>query len=254
MKLEDFCSLMESIAPRSLALDWDNVGLLIEPDHKEIKKVLLALDCTAETATEAAAAGADLLLTHHPQFFHGVKRIAYSDPETAAPAILLRHGIGLFSAHTNLDAAPGGVNDVLCELFSLKEVTSFTADGIGRTGVFEKPKTLQELVLDCKRLLNCTPSYTGDSQKTVQRVCIVGGGGGDFVKEASAAGADAYITGEASHHKALEAGALGLGMILCGHYETEAVVLNSLKNHLQKASNDVQYNITLREKRPLAFS
>ena len=65
MELKDFCACMEQIAPRALALDFDNVGLLVEPDHTEIKKVLLALDCTTVTAREAVDLGADLLVTHH---------------------------------------------------------------------------------------------------------------------------------------------------------------------------------------------
>ena len=108
MELRAFCACMERIAPRALALDFDNVGLLVEPDHTEIKRVLLALDCTTVTAQEAVDLGADLLITHHPQFFHGVKSIGFSSPVTGAAAILLRHGIGHFAAHTNLDAAVAG--------------------------------------------------------------------------------------------------------------------------------------------------
>ena len=92
MELATFCDCMEQIAPRELALDFDNVGLLVEPDHAEIKKVLLALDCTAVTAQEAIDLGVDLLVTHHPQFFHGVKSIGFSSPITGAAALLLRHG------------------------------------------------------------------------------------------------------------------------------------------------------------------
>ena len=86
MELKEFCACMEQIAPRTLALDFDNVGLLVEPDHTKIKKVLLALDCTTVTAKEAIDLGADLLVTHHPQFFHGVKSIGYSSPITGAAA------------------------------------------------------------------------------------------------------------------------------------------------------------------------
>ena len=119
MKLNDFINVMDGIAPRELAMDWDNPGLLIGTEKQDIKKVLVALDCSMATAKEAVEWGADLMLTHHPVFFRAVKRILPDDPETAAPYILLRNGIGLFAAHTNLDAADGGVNDCLAGVFSL---------------------------------------------------------------------------------------------------------------------------------------
>ena len=84
MKLKDFCTLMEDIAPRELACSWDNVGLLVEPDHEDIHKVLLALDNREEVAMEAAQMGADLVLTHHPGFLHGTKKVTYTDPDTRA--------------------------------------------------------------------------------------------------------------------------------------------------------------------------
>src|SRR5512133_1939138 len=108
MKIQEFCAQMERVAPRELALEFDNPGLLIEPDHVEIARVLVALDCSKAVAEEAAEWGADLVLVHHPLFYHPVKKLAYSDPATAAACVLLRHGIGLYAAHTPLDAAHGG--------------------------------------------------------------------------------------------------------------------------------------------------
>lgn len=86
---------MQQIAPRELKMDYDNVGLLIGPEKQEIRRVLVALDCTSVTAKEAIEWGADLMLTHHPVFFRGTKRIAPDDPATAGAYMLIRHGIGL---------------------------------------------------------------------------------------------------------------------------------------------------------------
>ena len=121
MKLEDFIAVMERIAPPELAMDFDNVGLTIGTERKEIKKVLVALDCTLETAREAADWGADLLLTHHPLFVNGVKRISPHDPDTAGAYFLMRHGIAHYGAHTNLDSAQGGVNDCLAQAVGVLE-------------------------------------------------------------------------------------------------------------------------------------
>ena len=254
MELKDFCACLEQIAPRTLALDFDNVGLLIEPDHSEIKKVLLALDCTTVTAREAIDLGVDLLVTHHPQFFHGVKSIGFSSPITGAAALLLRHGIGHYAAHTNLDAAEGGVNDTLTKLLNLYDVMPIPPENIGRIGILPEPMPLSSLVDRCNRLLNSHGTYTGDPDRIVSRMAVLGGSGGGDIGYAQEAGAEAYLTGEAKHNQILEARERDLPLILCGHYETEQVVLKSLLDRLQILAPDVQYNITLREKAPLQFS
>ena len=254
MELKEFCAGMERIAPRALALDFDNVGLLVEPDHTEIKKVLLALDCTTTTAREAVELGVDLLVTHHPQFFHGVKSIGYSSPITGAAAILLRHGIGHFAAHTNLDAAEGGVNDTLTGLLDLRDVTPIPPENIGRIGTLPEPVKLSTLAARCNELLGSRGGYTGDPDRLVSRVAVLGGAGGGDLEYAQEAGADAYLTGEAKHNQILEAWERQLPLILCGHYETERVVLKSLRDRLQILAPDVQYTTTLREKAPLQFS
>ena len=254
MELAKFCACMEEIAPRPLALDFDNVGLLVEPDHAEIKKVLIALDCTTVTAREAIDLGADLLLTHHPQFFHGVKSIGFSSPTTGAAALLLRHGVGHFAAHTNLDAAEGGVNDTLAALLELQDVSSIPPENIGRVGVLPEPLKLSALVETCNAVLHSRAAYTGDPDRLVSRVAVLGGAGGGDIEYARAVGAEVYITGEAKHNQILEAREMDLPLILCGHYETERVVLKSLQDRLQILAPDVQYYITLREKAPLLFS
>ena len=254
MELAAFLAVMEQIAPRSLALAYDNVGLLVEPDHTDIKKVLIALDCTTITAQEAIEYGADLLLTHHPQFFHGVKSIGFSSPLTGAAALLLRHGVGHFAAHTNLDAAIGGVNDTLAELLELGSVEPVPPENIGRVGVLPAPMKLSELADRCDRILGSRAAYAGDPDRLVSRMAVLGGAGGGDLEQIQAAGAEVYLTGEAKHNQIVEARERGLTLILCGHYETERVVLKSLLDRLQILAPDVQYKITLREKAPLLFS
>ena len=254
MELKEFCRVMETIAPRELALEFDNVGLLVEPDHREIRKVLLALDCTTVTAREAIDMGADLLVTHHPQFFHGVKSIGFSSPITGAAALLLRHGVGHFAAHTNLDAAVSGVNDTLAELLELSDVEPIPPENIGRVGELPASMKLSALVERCGQVLTARPAYTGDPDRLVSRVAVLGGAGGGDIAYAKAAGAEAYLTGEAKHNQILEAWESDLPLILCGHYETERVVLKSLLDRLQILAPDVQYTITLRETAPLLFA
>lgn len=246
MKLTDFLAQMEELAPEALALGFDNPGLLIGPEARDIQKVLIALDCSLATAQEAIDWGADMLLTHHPVFFRGVKRILPEDPATAAPWLLLRHGIGLFSAHTNLDAAAGGVNDCLCAVLGITNPKTLEPENMGRVGEVS-PCSLGDFARHVQKTLQTTVRVAGAFDKPLCRVAVVGGSGGDAVLAAKQAGADALVTGELRHHQALEAGVLGLGVIEAGHYETERVVLRPLMECLQGIRNDVQYKLSLSE-------
>lgn len=243
MKINEFTALMERIAPKELALDFDNPGLLIEPDHAEVSCVLVALDCTKAVAEEAVECGADLVLAHHPLFFHPVNKLAYSDPATAAACILLRHGIGLFAAHTNLDAAHGGVNETLCEMFGIREAIPFD-EGVGRIGQLKTTETLAAFAKRVEQSLSARVSISGELEKPISRVAVMGGSGGSSVTQAAAQGADVLLTGELKHSDALDAQMLGLSLIVAGHYETEAIVLEPLMKRLQNECFDVQYKLS----------
>ncbi len=246
MNLDDFLAHMEALAPKALAMDFDNPGLLIGPEAKDIRKVLIALDCSLATAREAIDWGADLLLTHHPVFFGGVKHILPDEPATAAPWLLLRHGIGLFAAHTNLDAARGGVNDCLCAALGISDVKPLPPDNMGRLGQVA-PCSLADFARYVQASLVSTVRFGGPPDKPLSTVAVLGGSGGDTIYSAKAVGADALVTGEIRHHQALEAGVLGLAVIEAGHYETERVVLKPLMECLQGITDGVQYRLTLSE-------
>ena len=245
MKLEAFVAAMEEIAPPGLAMAFDNVGLLIGPEKREIRSVLVALDCTVQTAREAAEAGADLLLTHHPLFLDGIKRLLPEDPAAAGAYILIRNGIGLYAAHTNLDAAPGGVNDALAQAVGVEGAMPLPPENLGRIGTLPKPQSLLAFAGAVEQKLNTKARVCGDGNRMIARVAFIGGAGGGDVEAAALAGADVLLTGECKHHQALMAAQLGLCVIEAGHYETEQVVLPHLIKRLQQSANDVQYSLTL---------
>ncbi|HWQ06356.1 MAG TPA: Nif3-like dinuclear metal center hexameric protein [Feifaniaceae bacterium] len=249
MKLSDFTAVMERLAPADLALEFDNPGLLIEPDHGEIKRVLVALDCTKAVAEEAAELGADLVLTHHPLFFLPVQQLWYSAPETAAACVLVRHGIGLFSAHTNLDAAQGGVNDTLCERMGVLDTIPFD-EGVGRVGTLKEPITLSEFASRAEQLLQTSVRIAGNPNAAVKRIAVMGGSGGSSIRPAADERADVLLTGEIKHSDAIDAVTLGLNVIVAGHYETECVVLEPLIRRLQNECFDVQYNLSRADANP----
>lgn len=250
MHLNDWIADMERLAPPELALAWDNVGLLVSPDGEEITRVLVALDCTAAVADEAAAWGAQLALTHHPVLFSGTKRILKGEPATAGIYRLIRHGVGLYAAHTNLDAAPDGVNDALAARLGLTDVAPLPPDGLGRIGRLPGALPLHAFAANAERALGCTALATGGAGDTVLTVALVGGAGGGDIAAAAAAGADVFVTGECRHHQSLEALERGVAVLTCGHYATERVVLEPLIARLQAMQNDVQYKLTLVESDP----
>jgi len=244
MKQSEFCEMMERIAPRSLAFDFDNVGLLIKSDHNEIKKVLVALDLTLEVAEEAIAGGYDLVLTHHPLFLEPVKSFSLESAETAAAYRLIRHGIGHFAAHTNLDACEGGVNDVLAGLLRLKSVRPLPPEDLGRTGELQESVTFGKFSAFCESVLGSKGRFVGDPDRLVHRIALIGGSGGGDLEYVKLAGCDTFVTGEMKHHQALAAEQYGIKCCVLGHYETEFPVLKPLISRLQNEHFDVQYNLT----------
>lgn len=244
MKLNTFCEKMEKIAPRELALSFDNVGLLIAPDHDEIKKVLVALDLTVPVVHEAINGGYDLVLTHHPIFWDPIKSFSPDAHETAAAYLLIRHGIGHFAAHTNLDAAARGVNDVLAELLGLENVHPLPPENLGRIGTLRSPMTFRAFASLCEKELDTRGRFVGDPDRIVRTVGVIGGAGGGDVAFARQSQCDAFVTGELKHDQALLALHLRLNCCVMGHYETEFPVLKPLISRLQSEENDVQYDLT----------
>lgn len=251
MKTNDFIQMMQSIAPRELSMDYDNVGLLIGPEKGEIRRVLVALDCSSITAKEAIDKGAELMLTHHPAFFRGTKRISPQDPATVGAYMLIRHGLGLFAAHTNLDAAQGGVNDALAEELGLLDAEPMPPDGLGRIGSLAQPMPFGAFAAQVAAKLGAAVRIAGADAKLISRVAVIGGAAGDYAAAAHATGADAFVTGECRHHEALYAREMGLCLIDAGHYETEKTVLKRLIKRLQGGSDDVQYILSECEYSPL---
>lgn len=244
MRLELLLEALEKISPKSLAEEWDNPGLLVEPVNKDIKRVLVALDATVDVAREAHELGAELVLTHHPLFFTPVRSMYHSRPDTAAAYALIRNGIGLFAAHTNLDAAVGGVNDQLAKKLGLNGITPLGGEnGLGRVGLLNMPVTLKELAIKTGELLNTLTRVAGNGSSSVKKIAVVGGSGGSLISEAAGAGADALVTGELKHSDALDAAVLGLNVIAAGHYETECVVLEPWIDSLQTALKAIECNV-----------
>lgn len=235
MTVSELYTALNERIPATLSCEWDNDGVMCLPEpDRMIKNVLIALDIT-ETVVDCAVADAcDVIISHHPLLFHGLKHITPDDPVARRTIKLCRAGIAAFSFHTRLDALEGGVNDVLAARLGLTDVTTFGDDGIGRIGTLAEPMSAEALAATVADRLNATAVTLSDAGKSVRRVAVLGGGGGDFMLDALLAGADAYVTGDAAHHHLVDAPERGISLIVAGHYHTEAPVLDALLDLLDE--------------------
>lgn len=238
----DIKHMVGEIAPYELAEEWDNVGLLFGRRGDEVTRVLVALDLTQEALDQARALGAELILTHHPIMFSARKRVTDEDREGALMLDMAKAGIAHIAAHTNLDSAPGGVNDVLMQLMGAEDVRG---EGCVRVGALEDGMTFGALCARAQKRLGGAVRAYGAADAKVRTLGCCSGAGGSEMGIAREMGADCFITGEVRHHEALDAMACGMCVIEAGHYETENPVCEVLASALQNAADALQYKLTV---------
>lgn len=243
--IKEVSGFIENIAPQELAEDWDNVGLLVESDAKT-DKILVCLDITNEVVIEAKNLGCGLIVSHHPVIFSPIRSLTMQSPVF----LLAENKISAICSHTNLDAACGGVNDVLAEVLGIQNCVSF--GGLGRIGELAEVSSGYEVGSLCKERLH-TYVQLADSGKPIRKVAVVGGVGGSYWKEAKEAGADCLVTGEASHHNALDALAEDFTLVVAGHYATEWPVTKYLQSQLENQFSDTKVYISETNKAPFSI-
>jgi dinuclear metal center YbgI/SA1388 family protein len=206
--LADVVAALETAYPPALAQDWDAVGLVCGDPEEPVTRVHLAVDPTAAVVEEAIAAGADLLVTHHPLLLRGVHGVPADQPKGAVVHRLIRAGVALFAAHTNADAAEPGVSDALADALGVMvEGPLDASSGIGRIGRLPGPESFEAFVARVGAALPTTAwgvRGAGDPARTIERVAVSGGAGDSMLHLARAAGVDAYVTADLRHHPADE--------------------------------------------------
>lgn len=228
MTVAELLEIIDRIAPFSLAEDWDNVGLMLGSPESRVTGLVFSLEPDQAAIETAVRTGADCLVCHHPLIFKPVSRLDLASPVGQSVELAIRAGLNILAAHTNWDAAPGGVSDVLAERLDLTDLTPLlpapepAGAGLGRVGDLAENIALDQLADRLKAALGLeSVRVTGPTGRPVGRVAVCGGSGGGLVSAAVAAGAEALVTGELGYHDALDAQALGLGVIAAGHYATE---------------------------------
>ena len=248
----DILSFVETLAPRAMKMDWDNVGLLCGSRTAPVTRILVALDPFEHVCAEAADWGAQLIVTHHPMIFRPLSSVTDETAIGRGMMTLIRSGISAVNAHTNLDQSPGGVNDVLAKRLALVNVevlnpcgTTETGEswGLLRTGeVPEQP--LDAFLNRVKTLLNCEGLRYVNGGKPVRKVCVGGGSCADGMHEAIAAGCDTFVTSDIKYNQFWDAHDLGLNLIDAGHFYTENPVVAVLAEKISAAFPEVEVKIS----------
>ena len=237
MKVKDIIRVIEAFAPLSIQEGWDNSGLCVGSPEDEVTSVLLALDCTPELVDEAVSCGADMIVTHHPLIFSGLKKISPDDMIGEAVIKAVRSGISIYAAHTNADKVLEGVSGAMAAKLGLVNVTVLDEDGegtgLGAVGDLPQPMTAEQAVRLVKEKFSLKAMKTSrPSEGMISRVAMCGGSGGSLIKAAQKAGAQLYISGDISYHNFFTSDDFMIMDI--GHYESEIEIVDILFSLIKK--------------------
>ena len=243
-------------APRQLAESWDNVGHLVGDPNREVRRVLVSLDITERVVQEAIDGGFDLIVSHHPVMnctWHPVQTLRTDDRQGRILTKLTENRISAICMHTNLDAAEGGVNDVLAQKLGLERLTPLTEEKIGRIGTLKCEMPLVEFTRFVIESLGCNGLRYTDCGKPVHRVAVGGGACGDYIPQAIAAGCDTFVTGDVKYNQFRDSLDSGMNLIDAGHFWTENPVCAALAAKLQSAFPELVVQISEKHRDCMKF-
>ena len=257
LTVAEVADFLNVLAPPMLAESWDNVGLLVGCHDRPVRRVMTCLTITPASAQEAVAAGADLIVSHHPLPFRPLKRLTSETSEGKLLLALIEAKICVFSPHTAFDSAQQGINQRLAAGLQLVDIGplvpgSELGQGAGRYGRLSAPLRLAELVERVKQLLGIDKiQAVGTLDQSLQSVAVACGSAGEFLAPAKAAGCECLVTGEVRFHACLEAESLGMGLILAGHFASERFAVEALSGILAQKFPALQVWASQQERDPL---
>ena len=237
MKVKDIISVIEDFAPLGIQEDWDNSGLVIGSPEDEVHGVLVGFDCTPDLVDEAAERGADMIVTHHPLIFRGIRKISPDDVVGLAIIKAIRAGIAIYAAHTTADKVMNGVSGAMASRLGLEDLSILDQDGestgLGIIGTLSQPLSAEEAVALVKKCFNLKVLRSSRPiPEKISRVAVCGGSGSSYITLAREKGAQLYITGDISYHNFF----LPEGFMIMdiGHFESEIDIADIFFTLLRK--------------------
>ncbi|MBQ2266128.1 MAG: Nif3-like dinuclear metal center hexameric protein, partial [Clostridia bacterium] len=214
----------------------DNVGTLVGDRNKTVTKAIIALDCTMPVINEALKNGCELIITHHPVIFNGIKSVL----DDTLVYEIIKNGLSVISMHTNLDQGDDGVNDTLCNVIGLKNVETVEAPDkfLLKKGEIS-PLSADDFAKHLKNVLNYPVKYVGEGE--IKNVLVCSGSGAQYHTQCIVNGCDALVTAEVRHNNFLDAAQNGVALFDCGHFNTEVVVIKPLCEMLSNEFNNIQF-------------
>ena len=226
MILQDIINIIESVAPLSYQESWDNSGLQVGDRNAEIHAALLTVDVTESVVDEAIEKHCDLIISHHPLLFRGLKQLTGSTPQERCVEKAIRHNIAIYSSHTSMDAYLHGVSGKIAEKLGITDYRILCPSatdskvGLGVIGDLKAPMESEQFIRLVQQTFDCSLRYITPSRAEVKTIAICGGAGAEFIPVAIAQGADVYITADVKYHEMQ--GACGqIGIIDLDHWTSE---------------------------------
>lgn len=250
--VNDILQYIETIAPAYMQENWDNVGLLCGNRNALVTKILVALDPFEHVCKEAAEWGAELIVTHHPIIFQALKSITDDTSVGRGIRTLIRHDISAINAHTNLDQAPGGVNDVLAQTLGLENIQVIDACGVDEEGRAwgllrcgeVNQQALEDFLGTVKEKLHCEGLRYVNGGKPVHKIAVGGGACAGELRAAVKAGCDTFVTSDVKYNQFWDAKELDVNLVDAGHFHTENPVVAVLAEKLQAAFPELEVKIS----------
>lgn len=263
MQVKDVISAIESFAPPALQESWDNTGLQTGDPEARCTGVLICLDPTEQVVAEAVSRGCNLVVSHHPLLFRGLKHITGATPVERTVVAAIRAGVAIYSSHTALDSARGGVSYAIARslgahvesvLHPAPGAPAEAGEGLGVVAVFPEPLSVDEFAARVKQacgaeVLRCTALVPG---LAISRIAVCGGAGGEFIPDAVAARADAYLTADVRYHDFAE-WADRIFIVDAGHYETESCTKMLFMQLIKEKFANFAVYISATEKNPINY-
>ncbi len=241
----EVAELLEKLAPREAAMDWDNPGLLVGRSDKEAARIYVALDASEAVVEAAIDAGADMIVTHHPVIFHSIKAVNDQTALGLKLMDLIKNDVTVYSMHTNFDSCPGGMADLVCERLGLQklmpmEPVAFRRDteeapyGIGFVAELPALMSCPELAEKIKEAFDLPFAVYYDAGNPIRRIAVCPGSGRGETGLAASLKADCFVAGDLGHHEGLDLREEGISMIDAGHYGLEHIFTDMVSEYLVK--------------------